>query len=208
VPEAGRNFETFGEDPLLAGRMAAEEIRGIEAEGLVATVKHYVANNFEQDRRNVSADVDPRTLNEIYLSGFEAAVDAGVGSVMCAYNKVNGVYACDHEELLTDVLRNRWGFAGWVMTDWGANHSVGSLEAGLDQEMPGRRAGRPGTPFGDSLRAAVETGEIPEASVDRAAGRILRQMHRMGLLDGSAPARPELDVEANAAVPQTSGRWS
>jgi beta-glucosidase len=200
VPEAGRNFETFGEDPLLAGRMVAEEIRGIEAEGLVATVKHYVANNFEQDRRNVSADVDPRTLNEIYLSGFEAAVDAGVGSVMCAYNKVNGVYACDHEELLTDVLRNRWGFEGWVMTDWGANHSVGSLEAGLDQEMPGRRAGRPGTPFGDSLRAAVETGEIPEASVDRAAGRILRQMHRMGLLDGSAPSRPELDVEAGAAV--------
>jgi beta-glucosidase len=205
VPEAGRNFETFGEDPLLASRMVAEEIRGIEGEGLVATVKHYVANNFEQDRRNVSADVDERTLNEIYLPGFEAAVDAGVGSVMCSYNRVNEVYACDNEELLSDVLRNRWGFEGWVMTDWGANHSVGSLEAGLDQEMPGRRPGRPATPFGDTLRVAVETGEIPEALVDRAAGRILGQMHRMGLLDGSAPARPELDVEAGAAVAREAG---
>jgi len=200
VPEAGRNFETFGEDPLLASRMVAEEIRGIEGEGLVATVKHYVANNFEQDRRSASADVDPRTLNEIYLPGFEAAVEAGVGSVMCAYNKVNGVYACDNEELLSGVLRNRWGFEGWVMTDWGANHSVGSLEAGLDQEMPGGRPGRPGTPFGDSLRVAVETGEIQQALVDRAAGRILGQMHRMGLLDGSAPTRPTLDVEVGAAV--------
>ncbi len=201
VPEAGRNFETFGEDPLLAARMVAEEIRGIEGQGLVATVKHYVANNFEQDRRNVSADVDERTLNEIYLPGFEAAVEAGVGAVMCAYNKVNGVYACDHEELLTDVLRDRFGFEGWVMTDWFANHSLSSLRAGLDQEMPGASfRGMQGVYFADSLREAVATGTIPEASVDRAAGRILGQMHRMGLLDGSAQVRPTMDIEAGASA--------
>ncbi|MGD2134539.1 MAG: glycoside hydrolase family 3 N-terminal domain-containing protein, partial [Gemmatimonadales bacterium] len=99
VPQAGRNFETLGEDPLLAARMVAAEVRGIEEEGLIATVKHYVANNYERDRMTSSAQVGDRTLSEIYLPGFEAAVDAGVGSVMCAYNRVNGVYACDSEEL-------------------------------------------------------------------------------------------------------------
>ncbi|NIM50740.1 MAG: prolyl oligopeptidase family serine peptidase [Gemmatimonadales bacterium] len=201
VPEAGRNFETLGEDPLLAARMVAEEVRGIQGESLIATVKHYVANNYERDRTSTSAEVDGRTLSEIYLPGFEAAVDAGVGSIMCSYNRVNGVYACDSEELLTDILRDRFGFDGWVMTDWFARHSLGSLEAGLDQEMPGSAfPGMRGGFFADSLREAVVSGEIPEAAVDRAARRILGQMDRAGLLDGSAAVRPRMDWEAGRAV--------
>jgi beta-glucosidase len=200
VPHAGRNFETFGEDPLLAGRMVAEEVRGIEGEGLLASVKHYVANNYERDRRTSSADVDARTLHEIYLPGFEAAVDAGVGSVMCAYNRVNGVYACDSEELLNDVLRDRFGFEGWVMTDWFANHTLGSLERGLDQEMPGGGGFGGGAPFTTELKDSVVAGSVPLDAVDRAVRRILSQMDRMGLLDGSAAARPAMDHEAGQAV--------
>ena len=200
VPHAGRNFETLGEDPLLAGRIVAAEIRGIEGEGMLATVKHYVANNFEQDRISIDAVVDERALNEIYLPAFEAAVKAGAGSVMCAYNKVNGTHACESLELLTEILRGRFGFEGWVMSDWFARHSLGALEAGLDQEMPGLSFG-PGQPvyFSDSLRVAVEAGRVPVEAVDRAVRRILTQMDRMSLL-GGVPPRPEIDVEAGAAT--------
>ncbi|MFQ6044960.1 MAG: glycoside hydrolase family 3 C-terminal domain-containing protein [Gemmatimonadales bacterium] len=203
VPEAGRNFETLGEDPLLAARMVAEEVRGIQDERLIATVKHYVANNYEQDRMSTSAEVDARTLNEIYLPGFEAAVEAGTGAVMCSYNKVNGVYACDNKGLLTDILRNRFGFDGWVMTDWFASHSVTSIEAGLDQEMPGLGMTFPGmrAPFASgALKDAVVSGDIPMSAVDRAVERVLRQMDRMGLLDGSAGPRPRIDEEAGREV--------
>jgi len=200
VPHAGRNFETFGEDPLLASRLVAAEIWGIEGQGLIATVKHYVANNFEQDRTSVDAVVSERALHEIYLPGFEAAVAAGVGAVMCAYNQVNGTHACDSKPLLTDILRGQFGFEGWVMTDWFARHSLAGLEAGLDQEMPGLRFGRgQGVYFADSLRAAVEAGSVPEAAVDRAVRRILTQMARMHLLNG-APPRPDMEPEAGAAT--------
>ncbi len=200
VPQAGRNFETLGEDPLLAGRIVAAEIRGIESQGLLATVKHYVAYNFERNRFRVDAVVGERALHEIYLPAFGAAVEAGVGSVMCAYNKVNGTHACESPELLTGLLRGRFGFEGWVMSDWYARHSLGALEAGLDQEMPGVGLG-PGQPvyFGDSLRVAVEAGRIPEEAVDRAVRRILTQLDRMSLLGEAAP-RPEIDVEAGAAT--------
>lgn len=200
VPQAGRNFETLGEDPLLAGRIVAAEIRGIEGEGMLATVKHFVANNFERDRLRIDAAVGERALHEIYLPAFEVAVRAGVGSVMCAYNKVNGTHACDSRRLLTETLRERFGFEGWVMSDWYARHSLEALEAGLDQEMPGVSFG-PMQPvlFSDSLRVAVEGGGVPEALVDRAVRRILNQMDRMGLLGGGAP-RPEIDVEAGAAT--------
>ncbi len=137
VPGAGRNFEALGEDPLLAARMVAEEVAGVEGEGLIATIKHDAANSFENGRQQVNAEIDERTLHEIYLPGFEAAVKAGVGSIMCAYNKVNGAYACENPELLNRVARDAWGFAGWVMSDWGATHSAApALEAGLDMEMP------------------------------------------------------------------------
>ena len=206
VPEAGRNFETFSEDPLLSAEMVAAEVRGIQDAGMMATVKHYVANNFENDRMRVNVVVDERTLREIYLPGFEAAIRAGAAAVMCAYNRVNGPYACDNEMLLTDILRDEWGFEGWVMTDWFAGHSLESLVRGLDQEMPGYTIpfSSPDMPlapavFADSLLAAVESGRIDEAYVDRAVRRILVQMEQFGLLDGESTP-PEIDIEAHAAV--------
>lgn len=204
LPQAGRNFETLGEDPFLASALVAPEVEGIQHAGLIATVKHYAANNFERGRQGVDAVVDDRTLHEIYLPAFESAVRAGVGSVMCSYNKVNGTQACANRELLTDDLRKRFGFTGWVMTDWFAFHDLSALEAGLDQEMPGLSApGRPrGVFFADTLREAVRSGRIPESSVDTAVARILRQMDRFGLL-GSAPRhRPALDAagDSSAAV--------
>ncbi|MER6133215.1 glycoside hydrolase family 3 C-terminal domain-containing protein [Streptomyces sp. NPDC001815] len=195
TPYAGRNFETFSEDPLLSADLVAEEIRGIQGEGLIATVKHYAMNNQEQDRETVDVRVDEQTLNEVELRAFEAAVGAGSRAVMGAYNKVNGTYACENEELLTGILRDRWGFQGWVMTDWHAAHStVAALTAGLDMEMPN------GKYFGAALKAAVRNGSVSEEYVDRAVRRILTAMDDFGLLDGSAPPRPARDAAAGAAV--------
>ncbi|MFD5391038.1 beta-glucosidase [Streptomyces sp. NPDC127074] len=193
TPYAGRNFETFGEDPLLASELVAEEVRGIQGEGLIATVKHFALNNQEYERESIDVVVDERTMRETELPGFEAAVRAGAGAVMGAYNKVNGAFACESEPLLTGVLREDWGFDGWVMTDWHAAHStVAALGAGLDMEMPD------GKYFGDALLSAVADGTVPEAEVDRAAGHVLTVMDRFGLLDGEAPPRPGRDPGAGA----------
>jgi beta-glucosidase len=195
VPQAGRAFETLGEDPLLIARIVAEEVRGIQGAGLIATVKHYAANNQEYNRHSISANVDERTLHEIYLPGFEGAVKAGAGAVMCAYNKVNGICSCNSSELLTNILRNQWGFTGWVMTDWFAERDLSALQAWLDMEMPGTSfGGRPDSPvyFDDPLREAMNSGEIPASYVDQAVRRILVQMDRVGLLNGSPPPRPTI----------------
>jgi len=196
VPYAGRNFETMGEDPFLANLIMHQEVSGIQSEGQIATIKHYVANNQEDNRGRVSANVDEQTLREMYLPVFEGAIEAGSGAVMGAYNRVNGTYACENTYALNEVLRGQWGFEGWVMTDWFANHPSGvyALTAGLDMEMPGEFA------FGDSLKQAVLDEEIPESLVDQAVCRILLQMDKVGLLEGSIGPRPELDVEADAAV--------
>ncbi|WP_338682842.1 beta-glucosidase [Streptomyces acidiscabies] len=193
TPYGGRNFETFTEDPLLAADLVAAEIEGIQGEGLIATVKHFALNNQEANRENIDVRVDEQTLYEVELRGFEAAVAARVGCVMGAYNKVDGTYACENESLLTGVLRDRWGFTGWVMTDWNAAHSTAaSLRAGLDMEMPD------GAYFGAALKAAVASGEVPEAYVDRAVRRILAVRERFGHFDGAV--RPARDAEAGAAV--------
>ncbi|MEU9183672.1 glycoside hydrolase family 3 C-terminal domain-containing protein [Streptomyces sp. NPDC048484] len=195
TPYAGRNFETFSEDPLLSADLVAAEIKGIQGEGLIATVKHYAMNNQEKDRETVDVRVDEQTLNEVELRAFEAAVGAGSRAAMGAYNKVNGTYACENKELLTGILRDRWGFEGWVMTDWHAAHStVASLTAGLDMEMPNGRY------FGPALRSAVQDGSVSEEYVDRSVRRILTAMDDFGLLDGSAPPRPRRDPAAGAAV--------
>ncbi|WP_428934157.1 beta-glucosidase family protein [Streptomyces sp. ACT015] len=195
TPYAGRNFETFTEDPLLASDLVAAEITGIQGEGLIATVKHFALNNQERDRGSVDVRVDEQTLHECELRGFEAAVEAGVGAVMGAYNKVDATYACENADLLTGVLRDRWGFEGFVMTDWSAAHSTAaSLAAGLDLEMPD------GTYLGAPLKAAVREGRVPGHHVDRAVRRLLAVMDRFGLLDGSAPPRPRRDAAAGAAV--------
>lgn len=168
-PLCGRNFEYFSEDPLLTGELAAAMTLGIQSQGVGACPKHFAVNNQEQGRMVVDAVVDERSLREIYLRGFEIAVkQARPWTLMCAYNKVNGVYCSEHERLLNQILRDEWGFAGLVMTDWGAaNDRVRGLAAGLDLEMPGS-----GGVNDRRIVAAVATGELSEAVVDQAAVRI------------------------------------
>ncbi|MFD1514229.1 glycoside hydrolase family 3 protein, partial [Halomarina rubra] len=210
VPQCGRNFEYFSEDPHLAGELAASVVAGVQSAGVLATVKHYVANNQETDRCAVSADVDERTLRELYLRPFRRAVEADVGMVMTAYNRVNGTHMSDHRRLVTEVLKDEWGFEGVVVSDWhGTTSTVGAATAGLDLEMPGVPAtelfegafspdfdpttyeppdGLPdvtsGGLFGDPLGEAIDAGEVPASRLDDMVGRLLGQMARLSLLDG------------------------
>jgi beta-glucosidase len=193
-----RNHTSFGEDPLLNAQLGAAEVEGIESQGTMAQVKHFAAYNGAD---NVT--VDERTLHEIYLPAFEAAVQAGAASVMCSYNRVNGPVACENADLQNGVLRGQWGFAGFVTSDWGAMRNPLALVNGADLEMPGREiAGRGGGPsFADGLRAAVESGAIPASAIDRALTRILMQMDRFHRLDGKPPARPaSIDIQADARI--------
>jgi beta-glucosidase len=180
VPHGGRNFESFGEDPYLAARSAVAYIRGVQSEGVIATVKHFAANNQETERTKVSVAVSERVLHELYLSAFEASVkEAGVWAVMGAYNRVNGTYACDNRYLLGDVLKRRWGFPGLVMSDWGATHSAGAaVRAGLDLDMPGGEWLNVA-----NLQVALERGELGLAEIDDAVRRQLRLLVAMGHLD-------------------------
>ena len=166
----GRNFEYFSEDPLLSGRLAAAWIRGVQGEGVGASLKHYAANNQETRRMSVDAVVDERALRELYLAGFEHAVAGGrPWTVMAAYNRLNGTYCSEHPWLLDDVLRREWGFDGVVMSDWGAvSRRAAAVEAGLDLEMPGF-AGRSDGP----LLRALDDGRLDGAAVDASAARIL-----------------------------------
>ncbi|MET9465988.1 glycoside hydrolase family 3 C-terminal domain-containing protein [Streptomyces sp. NPDC006544] len=195
TPFAGRNFETFAEDPKLTADLVAEVVRGIQDEGLIAAVKHFALNNQEKGRDTVDVIAAEQTLHETELRGFEAAVAAGAGAVMGAYNKVNGVYACESKPLLEELLRGRWGFGGWVMSDWDATHStVASIGAGLDMEMPG------GTHYGAPLREAVRGGSVHEDAVNLAVRRVLVTMDRFGLLVEHPAARPARDAAAGAEV--------
>jgi beta-glucosidase len=193
----GRNFEYLGEDPILAGRLATAQIRGIQSEGVVSTVKHLVANTQETDRHWVDMRADERSLREIDLLPFEIAVkESGVGSVMCAYNKVNGIYACENPRLLNDIVKGEWGFKGWVMSDWGATHSTAqSANAGLDQEF------YEGKFFGSALKAAVGKGDVSESRIDDMVRRILRSLATVGALDRAEAVRP-VDATAGLAVAQ------
>lgn len=169
-PLGGRNFEYFSEDPYLAGEMAASIIHGIQSKGVGTSLKHYAANNQEFQRFSISAEVDERTLREIYLPAFEKAVkQAKPWTVMCSYNKVNGTFASEHYHLLTEVLKNEWGFDGLIVSDWGAvRDRVAALKGGLDLEMPGPQERR--------VRAVVEavrSGKLDEAVLDESVRRIL-----------------------------------
>ncbi|MFD7659716.1 glycoside hydrolase family 3 C-terminal domain-containing protein, partial [Actinosynnema sp. NPDC059797] len=169
-PLCGRNFEYFSEDPLLAGELGAALVEGLQGRGVGASVKHFAANNQETARMSVSAEVDERTLREIYLPAFERVVTgARPWTVMCSYNKVNGEYASQHHWLLTEVLRDEWGFDGVVVSDWGAVYDRDkALAAGLDLEMPSSDGvGR------DAVLAALDAGTLDEADLDRAVARVL-----------------------------------
>ncbi|HEX8305264.1 MAG TPA: glycoside hydrolase family 3 C-terminal domain-containing protein [Jatrophihabitans sp.] len=185
-PLGGRNFEYYSEDPVLAGRAGAAFVRGLQSTGVGASVKHFAVNNQESDRMRVSADVDERTLRELYLPAFEHIVTTEQpATVMAAYNKVNGVYCSQHRWLLTDVLRGEWGFGGLVVSDWGAVvDRVAALSAGLDLEMPPRAGGDA------ELAAAVARGELAESVLDAAAARVLA-------LVASAPPSVPADLDAH-----------
>ena len=183
-PLCGRNFEYFSEDPLLSGWLGAALIGGIQSQGVGASLKHFAANNQETDRLRVSADVDERTLREIYLAGFEHAVTAArPWTVMCSYNKINGVYSSENRWLLTEVLRGEWGFEGLVVSDWGAvNDRVAALAAGLDLEMP------PNLGVSDAaLVAAVRAGQLAEPALDAAVARVLRLVERATSVQPASP---------------------
>ena len=174
-PLCGRNFEYFSEDPYLAGELAAAFVEGVQSHHVGTSVKHFAANSQENRRMTCSSDADERTLREIYLPAFEKAVkQAGAYTLMCSYNRINGVYASENDWLLNKVLRDEWGFEGLVMSDWGAvNERVKGLAAGLDLEMPASGG------FTDAqIVAAVKDGSLDEAILDRAAERILTLVFR------------------------------
>ena len=194
VPQNGRTFEAFGEDPYLVGRLSVANIIGIQSQGIIANVKHYAANNQEDFRTVVNAVIDERTLREIYLPAFEASVkEGGVASAMGAYNKVNGPYCCENDVLLNQILKKEWNFTGFVTSDFGAVHStVPSVLNGLDVEMPS------GKFLGDSLKAAVDAGKVPVAVIDEHLIRRFRTMMKMGLWQ--IPAQKPIPVEENGAA--------
>jgi len=160
VPTAGRNFETLGEDAVLAGELVAEEVRGIQGEGLIATIKHFAMNDFENARMQTSIAIDERTLRELELPAFEQGVRAGAGAVMCAYSRVNDVYSCSNDLLLQQILRGQFGFQGWVLSDFGATHRLSDLVHGLDSAMPqGNNAGLRDDPDPGTLRDPPGVGD-------------------------------------------------
>lgn len=193
TPLGGRNFEYFSEDPYLAGQMAASFITGVQSQGVGTSLKHYAVNNQEFQRFTISAQVDERTLREIYLPAFETAVkQAQPWTVMCAYNKVNGTYCSEHHELLVDILKTEWGFEGAVVSDWGAVHDrVASLKGGLDLEMPGPKDQRV-----KAVVEAVRAGTLDEAVLDEAARRVLSVV----LKAGNTAKGGVFDVDAHHAL--------
>lgn len=187
-PLCGRNFEYLSEDPLLSGVLGAALIDGIQSRGVAASLKHFAVNNQETNRMRVSADLDERTLREIYLAGFEHAVKAArPWTVMCSYNRINGEYASQHRWLLTEVLREEWGFDGLVVSDWGAvNDRVAALRAGLDLEMPA-----PNKVTDELVAAAVRQGELEREVLDQAARRVLMLIGRVVDRPAAEPYDPE-----------------
>lgn len=186
VPQNGRTFEAFGEDPYLAAQLAVAEIHGIQSQGVMADVKHYAANNQETGRFKINETIGQRALHEIYLPAFEASVKKGhVASVMAAYPRVNGEFCCQNNELLNVILKQEWDFPGFVISDFGAVHStVPSALAGLDLEMPA------GKYFGDALANAVQAGDVPMSVIDDKLVRRFRTMMEFGLFDNPPPPQP------------------
>lgn len=216
TPLWGRNFEGYGEDPYLTSRLAVAYIKGVQGEGVIATVKHFAANNQEFERHRVNAKVDERALNEIYFPAFKAAVEeAGVWSVMSAYNKLNGVYCAENPYLLKDMLQEHWHFKGFVVSDWGSTYSTAAtVNAGMDLEMPG------GPPMEDWLKeprtieagngggwlapgkvlADVKSGKLSTGTIDDNVGRILRVIFVSGQFDKPHTATGEIDTPEQRAL--------
>ena len=219
-PTAGRNFETLGEDPYLASQLVAQEVTGVQAEGLIAELKHYAENDFENGRTSTSVTIDDQTLHETELQAFEAGIRAGAGSVMCSYNRINNIYGCGNDTTLGTILRQQLAFTGFVQSDWGAVHKTTDLFYGTDIEQPGNAAGT--SNFGAALLSALQNGtpavaataDFPaypaisaaqwKGALDNAVFAILSTMNKAGLLEGTqygsrytdgspyVPPRPDL----------------
>ena len=184
-PLCGRNFEYMGEDPLLAAKTSSQYIKGVQSQGVMASVKHFALNNQETDRHHISSDADERTINEIYFPAFKAAVDAGVATVMSSYNLVNNVHSAENEWLLKETLKGRWGFEGFVMSDWTSTYStLGCVRSGLDLEMP------QGFCLNyENIKPLIDNGVVREADIDDKVQTILENLIAYGFLD-----RPQLDT--------------
>jgi len=195
VPQNGRNFEYFGEDPYLAARLVVPEIKAIEAQGIIAEVKHFAVNSQEADRKTINEIVDERTLREIYLPAFEVAIKEGApGAVMCAYPSVNGQFDCENTHLLKDILRGEWGFKGFVQSDYTATHSiVPAALAGLDLAM------KHDVWSDEAMKAAITSGKLDESVVDTMLIRRYSQMFRLGILDHPRAVTP-VPAEKDGAV--------
>ena len=216
TPLWGRDFEGYGEDPYLASRMGVAYVRGVQGEGVIPSVKHFAANNQEFERHRIDEAIDVRTLHEIYFPAFRATVqEGGAWAVMNAYNKVNGRWCAESPFLLTETLRKRWGFEGFVVSDWGSTYSTaGTVNAGMDLEMPGgermrawlarpetRQAGNDGGWLtGEKVLAAVASGEVKQAAVDESVHRILRVMFQAGLFDRPHVAGGEVETPEHRAL--------
>jgi beta-glucosidase len=200
-PRNGRNFEYGGEDPLLAGKIVGAQIKGIQSNRIISTLKHFALNDQESGRTTLNVKIDDQSARMSDLLALQIAKEDGnPGSVMCSYNRVNGVYACENNYLLNEVLKQDWGFKGWVMSDWGGVRStIPAANGGLDQQS--------GMPFDDSdyfgapLKHAVLNGWVPEARLDDMARRVLHAMFEHGVVDHPVTPVPEtIDFEAHAAV--------
>ena len=196
-PRNGRTFEYLGEDPVLAGKLVASVMKGLQAEHVIGDIKHYALNDQESGRNAVNVNIDKRAARESDLLAFEIGLqDSDIAAVMCSYNRVNGDYACENKYLLTDVLKKDWNFKGFVLSDWGGTHSAEKASAaGLDHEEPGWIF------FGDQLKSAVESGKVPIAEVDDHVHRILRSMFATGVID-DPPQKGVVDVVGGFEVAQ------
>ncbi|TAL87799.1 MAG: beta-glucosidase [Rhodanobacter sp.] len=190
-PRNGRNFEYAGEDPLLAGTMVAQAVRGIQSQHVISTVKHYAINDQETGRTTISSELNQAAMRESDLLAFHIVVTEGhPGAVMCSYNRVNGTYACENKLLLDQILKQDWGFRGFVMSDWGGTHSATKAAmAGLDQESAAADFDKQ-VYFGKPLRAAVADGAVPQSRIDDMVHRILRSMFAVGVFDHPPHKQP------------------
>lgn len=197
-PLGGRNFESYSEDPFLGGKIGVAMIKGVQSQKVGTSLKHYAVNNYEIERGRASSNIDERTLREIYLAQFEMAVkEAQPWTVMCSYNRINGVYASQHEYLLNKILRDEWGFEGLVVSDWGANHTIfSSIHGGLDLEMPGPAK------YYRFLGEAVYNWQIEEHEVTQAARRVLRLILQTGRMDG-ATSQGSVNTAEHQALART-----
>ena len=190
TPLCGRNFEYFSEDPYLAGEMSSAFIKGVQSQGVGTSLKHFACNNQEHRRMSVSAEIDERTLREIYLAAFEAPVkNSKPWTVMCSYNRINGEYASQNKKLLSDILRNEWGYEGLVMSDWGAvDEREKGVYAGLDLEMPGSMGKND-----KAIVEAVRSGRLDEKYVDKCVKRVLELVEKSGFKSGDVKWDKEKD---------------